>query len=238
MRSFLSKLIVLPVFIVFFSLFSCTARIDGNISANGSAVLNISMSLGLSISALIRSLSEAGGQETEQVLDGTSITRSLSQERGIESVALKNTTQSAVEGQVRISQINAFLSAADGKGFITFEQGRSGGRSEFSINLENGPVIIEHLSPDICDYLNALMAPIATGEKMSKSEYLELVASFYNKPISDEISASKINVSIEFPGIVTSVKGGGFSGRKANFDIPLIDLLVLETPLVYEVNWK
>jgi hypothetical protein len=73
---------------------------------------------------------------------------------------------------------------------------------------------------------------------MSKDEYLELVGSFYNKSISDEIASSKIRVSIEFPGVVTSAKGGTFSGRKANFDIPLLEILVLQTPLVYEVNWN
>jgi hypothetical protein len=238
MKGFFSKLIILPLFPVFFALFSCTARIDGNITANGAAVLTVSMSLGQRMIALIRSLSAAGGQESGQILDGSSLTRSMSQAPGVDSVMLRNTSQSAVEGQVRISQINTFLTAADGKGFITFEQARSGGRCEFSINLENSPVILEHLSADICDYLNALMSPIATGEKMSKGEYIELVGSFYNKPLSDEIAASKINVSIEFPGAITSVKGGTFAGRKANFDIPLIDLLVLETPLFYEVNWR
>ena len=33
-------------------------------------------------------------------------------------------------------------------------------------------------------------------------------------------------------------KGGAFSGRKAEFEIPLIDLLVLEAPLSYEVTWR
>jgi hypothetical protein len=238
MKDIYSKLSILSVFLALFALLSCTARIDGNITANGTAVMTVSMSLGQRITALIRSLSEVGGQESGQVLDGASITRSMSQAPGIESVMLKNTSNSALEGQVRISKINIFLAAADGKGFITFEQKSSGGKCEFSVNLENGPEILEHLSSDVCDYLNALMAPIATGEKMSKSEYLELIASFYNKPISDEIAASKINASVEFPGTVTSAKGGTFSGRKVNFDIPLLDLLVLETPLVYEVNWK
>jgi len=239
MNSFLiKKSIILLIFVGFFTFFSCTAKIDGNITANGSAVMTISMSLGQRVTALIRSIAAAGGQEPVQVLDSQSIMRSLSKASGIESVTLKNTSPSAIEGQTRISQINIFLASADKKGIITFEQGRSGGKCEFSINMENGSAMIDYLSSDIRDYLNALMAPIATDEKMSKNEYLELVASFYNKSISDEIASSRIRVSVEFPGVVTGAKGGTFSGRKAVFDIPLLDLLVLETPLVYEVNWK
>jgi len=239
MRNFsIKKSIILPLFVAIFTLFSCTARIDGNITANGSAVMTVNMSLGQRMTALIKSIANASGQENVQILDGQAISRSMSQSPGIDSVSLKNTSQSAIDGQIKISKINLFLSEVKGKEFINFEQGATGGKCVFSINIENSQVMLGHLSKDISDYLNAIMAPAATGDKMTKSEYLELVASFYNKGISDEIAASRIRVSVDFPGAVTSAKGGTFSGKRAVFDLPLLDLLVLETPLVYEVNWK
>jgi hypothetical protein len=73
---------------------------------------------------------------------------------------------------------------------------------------------------------------------MTKLEYLELVSTIYSKAISDEIAASRIRASIDFPGTVTAARGGTFSGRRADFDIPLLDLLVLETPQTYEVTWR
>ena len=82
------------------------------------------------------------------------------------------------------------------------------------------------------------MAPIATGEDLNKTEYLELVTSFYNKAISDEIAASKIRASISFPGTISAVSGGTFSGRTAEFDVPLLDILVLDTPFNLMVEWK
>jgi len=221
--------------VVLLPLFSCSARIDGSLAADGSASLSVSMSLQPRMTAMLQALAAAGGQ-SGPVLNGPALSRSMSAAPGVASAALRNTSPSAVEGQVRISRIGDFLSAADGRGFITFTQG-TGGRCEISINRENGPVILGLLSPEIADYLGALMAPIVTGENLSKSEYLELVASFYNKAISDEIAGSRIRASIEFPGAVTGVRGGTSSGRRANFDIPLVDILVLETPLTYEVRW-
>jgi hypothetical protein len=153
---------------------------------------------------------------------------------GIASVSLKNTSPSAVEGTVRISKIDDFLSI-DKKGFINFRQG---GRCEININLQNSPQILESLSEEIAAYLNALMAPIASGEKMSKQEYIELVSSIYSKAVSDEIAASRIRASIDFPGTITACRGGTFTGRRAEFNISLLDLLVLETPLTYEVTWR
>ena len=232
---YMKKLFPLCLFLLI--LLSCAAQINGSLAADGSAVLSVSMSLEPRMTTLIRSLSAAGGQTEGPVLDGPAIARSMAEAPGIASVTFRNTAPAAIEGQVRISQISEFLAAAE-EGFILFEQGRS----RININLENGPVIIKLLSPEIADYLNALFAPLASGWEMTKEEYLNLVTSFYNRAVSDEIASSRIRISIEFPGTITGViapgQSGNFLGRRANFDIPLLDLLVLEKPLVYEVTWN
>jgi len=236
------KWVFLTLCVCFLTFFSCTARIDGVLAANGSANLTVSMSLGQRITSLIRSFSVAGGQQADQTIDGASIARSMTGAPGISSVTFRNTSASAVEGRIVISHISEFFSAAgidnnSGKRFITFEQKNSGGRCVINLDRENAPAILESLSPEITDYLTAILAPIAIGDEMTKPEYLELVASFYSKAVSDEIAASRVRASIEFPANITAVKGGSSSGRRAVFDISLLDLLVLETPLNYEVIW-
>ena len=226
-------------FFAFLPFFSCSARITGSLAADGSAALSVNMSLEPRMTAMIRRLSAAGGQDTDNtpVLNGSAIAQSMS-ESGIVSASFRNTSPAAIEGTIQISDVSRFLTLGDRGGFIDFEQGRSGGSFAVTINRDNGPIILEILSPEIAAYLNALMAPLATGEDLSKSEYLELVTSIYSKAISDEIAGSRIRASLDFPGPVTAVKGGTFSGRRAAFDIPLLDLLVLETPINYEVNWR
>jgi len=230
--------LILGFLVIIMALCSCATRIDGSLAADGSASLSVGVSLEQQMTSLVQRLSAAGGQGGGPVLDGPAISSSMAAAGGVASAALRNTGPASLEGQVRISAISAFLAAADGRGFIEFAQSGTGGRCLINISRENGPGIIELLSPQIADFLNALMAPLATGEEMSRAEYLELVASFYNRAISDEIAASRIRASIDFPGAVTSVRGGTFSGRRVNFDIPLVDLLVLETPLSYEVRWN
>lgn len=194
------------------------------------------------MTSLIRTIASAGGQTGGNILDGSAIAKSMSAASGT-SANFKNITPAAIEGTVQISKISEFLASANAgrditKNFIFFEQTRAGGRCRITISLINGPVIIQSLSPEIFDYLNALMAPVVTGEVMTKPEYLALVASIYSKAISDEISGSRIRASVDFPGPVTDVKGGTWTGRKVQFNVPLLDLLVLETPLVYEVAWN
>jgi hypothetical protein len=56
--------------------------------------------------------------------------------------------------------------------------------------------------------------------------------------VADEIAAAKIRAFIDFPGPINAVKGGTYTGRRAVFEVPLLDLLVLETPLNYEIRWN
>ncbi|MDR1279081.1 MAG: hypothetical protein LBK02_10040 [Treponema sp.] len=228
---------------LFFS--ACTARITGDLEAGGSGEFEVSASLMPRISLLIRSLSAALGDGTapEHIIDGEAIARSMSAAPGIASVSFRNTGPAAIEGPVKISRLEDFLSAASGsggarKGFITLEQASPGGHCTITIDRESGPEILSLISADVSDYLSALMAPIATGERLSKEEYFELVASIYGRPLADEISRGSIRAFINFPGPVSAVQGGTWTGRRAEFTVPLADLLVLETPLVYEVWWK
>jgi hypothetical protein len=217
---------------------SCAARISGPLAADGSAALAVSVSLEPRMAALITRLSAAGGQRGVYVLDGSNIARSMSNAPGIASVSFANTASAAIEGPLRISAIGDFLAVGSRGGFITFEQASQGGRCVISINRETGPQILSLLSSEITGYLEAIMAPLATGEKLSKAEYLEEVSIVYGKAVSDEIAGSRIRASIDFPGQVASARGGTFSGKKAEFSVPLLDLLVLGTPISYEVVWK
>jgi len=192
------------------------------------------------IERFIRRLSARAGNplaENSLVLDGGLIARSISQAPGVLSVSFVNTSPAAIQGQLQISKIDEFLSTAAGNGFITFERTGTSGRCVISLSLETGPDILKLLSPEISEYLEAIMAPIATREPLKKTEYLEEVRIVYGNAISNDIARSRIHASITFPATVQSVVGGRASGRQVDFDIPLVDILVLETPLWYEVRW-
>jgi hypothetical protein len=173
------------------------------------------------------------------ILDGPAIAASMANARGVTSVSFTNTKPTTIEGPVKIAQIGDFLASRSTGGFIRFTQNfPAGGRCIVDLNLRSGPQMLAFISPDIVDYLKALEAPLATGEAMSKQEYLELIASIYGSGIADEIKGAFLHINIDFPGPVQSVKGGTFSGKRVEFAIPLVDILVLEKPLSYEVVWK
>jgi hypothetical protein len=258
---------LLAVFFLFSLLTACSGRINGNLSRDGGAELSLEISLEPRMSALIRSLSafsagsfagssagssagRSGGAPANRdapIINGPVIARSMAAAPGIEAVSLLNRSPSSVAGNVRISRIDEFLILPDivgagntaGEPFITWEP-RFPGDSRLLITMtrDTAPLLLTMISEDIRDYLSALFAPAATGERLSRGEYLELVGSIYGQALADEIAAAKITASIGFPGPVRSIKGGTFSGQEARFDIALVDLLVLENPLEYEVIWR
>jgi hypothetical protein len=237
-----AALVLLPPLVAALLFAACAAQIKGPLRAEGSAELDVRVSLEPRMAALVRSLSAAAGVKSANLLDGNAIAQSMAAAPGVESVSFKNTAPAAIEGLVKIAKINELLTSnalANGAAsFINFTQEAGGGRCTINLSRENGPRLLALLSPDITGYLEALMAPIATGEKISRAEYLSLVGMVYGEGIAGEISGSQIRASIDFPGALQSVKGGTFSGKRMELNVPLVDLLALETPLVYEAVWK
>jgi hypothetical protein len=219
---------------------SCSANINGTISEGGAAEIVLNASLEPAAAGIIRSFHGfMGGAAGAPILDGPAMGRSMAAAPGIRAVALRNTGPAALDGTVSITNIGDFLASDDLKNrFITYTEGGAGLSSIIiTLDRDSSPALISRLSPEIVEYLSALMAPAVLGETGTKQEYLEILSMVYGKQLADEIAAAKIHASVEFPRTVTTVKGGRPAGKRAEFEIPLTDLLVLENPLRYEVYW-
>jgi hypothetical protein len=217
--------------------FSCSARIDGVVLGGGAAEINVKASLGPRTVSLVRSLRDfMGDTRNAPVLNGEAISRSLARASGIKSALLKSTGPETLEGAIVISNAGDFL-LSERDMFITYSESDDSSSITIVLDRNSAPLIISRLSPEVEEYLSALMAPVALGEYMTAGEYLDLVSMVYGRPLADEIASARIMASIEFPRAVTSVIGGSSGGKRAEFDIPLLDILVMERPLRYEVNW-
>jgi hypothetical protein len=250
MRRIKSKIPLFFFLVSLPALSGCSTQIRGALREGGAADLNIRTSLEPQISVFIRNLSRFAGQQAGSeapVLDGPLIGRSMAGAPGIGRVSFSNTASSAIEGTIAVFRIDEFLTVSGGRSwnFITLEESKPGGspsgRLTVNLNFESAVEILPLLSEEIQNYLSAILAPVALGEKQSKADYLADVASFLGREqgpkIAAEIAASRIALSIDLPAPVAAVRGGTFSGTRAQFSIPLVDLLVMEAPLSYEVLW-
>ena len=76
-------------------------------------------------------------------------------------------------------------------------------KTDKSLKLTLGPKQIsefyELLSDDAKSYLDLMMVPALIGEKMSVSEYRELLASMYGPSFADEIVNGKLTINLASP---------------------------------------
>jgi hypothetical protein len=237
---------ILPT-VILLLLMGCSGRIDGNLRQDGSAELSLEINIEPRMGAMLRSLSSLGARSpadrSAPVISGPAIARSMAAAPGILSVDLANTGPSGIAGTLGVSRVDGLLAmpgAPERRRFIALGSGGETGENRLSIVLDReiAPLLLAMISSDMRDYLSALFAPAATGDFLSKAEYLELVEDIYGKALAEEIAAAEIAVTIGFPGAISSVKGGTFDGASAVFNIALADILVLENPLEYEVLWK
>jgi hypothetical protein len=215
---------------------SCSSQTAGILRNNGAAELRLKAALSPVMARRLHTVSgRLGGEFT---LDGPSIARSMEEAPGVEAASFDNIDPMTIEGDISLSQVDEFLSLPgipEASRFIRYTPGRL---LSIRLDLASGPELLSALSPDVSDYLSLIMAPVSTGERLGTGEYFELVTSVHGTEISREIAAARIQATVEVPGLITRVQGGSFSGREARFDIPLIDILVLEKPLIYEIEWR
>jgi hypothetical protein len=237
----LNKLVYLFFIPLLAAFLSCSARITGKVSEGGAAEFALETSLEPRALSLISTFRLFAGQATDApILDGESISRSLAAVPGIRSVSLRNTGPAALAGNISISNVGDFLAPGDSRNrFVIYTEGSGAGTSSIVLILDrnSAPELIYRLSPEAEEYLLALMAPVVLGETSTRQEYLSLISSIYGRPLADEIAAARVRAFIEVPRPLINVQGGTARGNIAEFDIPLLDILVLEHPLRYELNW-
>ena len=221
---------------------SCTLNLSGTVRANAeggaAADLNVKAAIKKNTAFLLDALNEDG---ESSVIDAEYINQGLAASPGIALSALKNKPPQDIEGKINISHLETVLaaqkSAASGLDGIGYKKTADGGIFTVKLNRKNGAAILTNISRDFADYVSVFFAPIATGEELSKQAYLDLLRDVYGKPIADEVNASVITLSLDFPAAIKSAQGVRYSGSRARIELPLVDLLVLENEITYEITW-
>lgn len=213
--------------------FSCSARYDVVVGKDGSAKADFSASVGVRTATLITNLAGSAASSKILILDALAVSKALKASSAVSSISLLNPDSRSLSGSVGVSRFDRFLSPR----FIRVRNVDSGGFVTFTIDRAIAPEILASLSPEIEDYLSALMAPIVTGEKLGGEEYLSLVSAVYGEGVAREIREAKVVISLKLPGPAVSVEGGSAVGGAAEYRLPLIDFLTLEKPIRMEASW-
>ena len=73
---------------------------------------------------------------------------------------------------------------------------------------------------------------------MSEEEYLDMIYYLLGEDGPDAIKNGEVTLTITTPATIKSVSGAVKTGDKtAEFKFPIIDFLLLNNPITFEVTW-
>jgi len=115
-------------------------------------------------------------------------------------------------------------------------------RMNLAISRESMKTAIALMPASTSDYLDLLMAPVFTDEKLTAPEYEDVIASAYGKTIVAELRKSAFTLIVRCPSSVRSAKVSApgeatFNGTSAVIKIPLSAILTLTDPITASVEW-
>lgn len=122
-------------------------------------------------------------------------------------------------------------------------------KAQMMINLSPKSInaVINQLPPETADLLDLLMAPVFTGEELSRAEYLEIIAAAYGDTVAESIAESVCTICITVPAEIISAKVSSgantriqviHTGKIATISIPLDLLLTLTDTTTISIDWK
>lgn len=231
---------ILPFLVIpgiLFLLAACSPSLVITVHTDDSADIAFSSNPSATGSSLIRRFAGAG-DNTAPLYDRDAV------RTGLSAMGIRLETLSFPSGDGLAFSGKAANFALIPGGAIVPESSRGGITLSFSPDSVNG--IIGNLPPETRDIFELLMAPVFTGEFLTREEYRDILAAAYGERAAEELVSSSCAIHLRTPGPVHSVRLTGpdsdsvpfeYDGSIVSASIPLDLLLTLREPLNLTVSW-
>lgn len=210
--------------VVCISFFGCTPTMEVQAQADGNYTISYDVTLGKVFMDTVTSVSGASSSEIAPIFDEKSFQSQLS-DAGLSNVSVKTPSANRITifAPVPKNGRDIFSKA----NLISNE--RVSGKNTLTITFSPESVrAIYNTLPEITrSYVDLFMAPVFTGDSMPKNEYAELVSMVYGKSLADELLNASLSLVLVSPDKKAQKK----------FQIPIVDLMLLEKPMSFSINW-
>ena len=226
---------------VLLGLVSCSSKVNVTAKTDGGADIEFSTSFGKVLSDTIKSISSTMGNSKSANFFSADVMKASLKDSDFSNVkvSVPNENAMTLSGTLppadRQTHATGTLRAAD---FVSC----SSNVLALKISPENLKIFAGGLPQSTKNYLDLFMAPVFTGESMSKDDYRMLIASIYGENIAKELDKSTIDVTLAPPkgkSIKNAAvpKSGSATSAKAAFSIPLLEFLTLSSAQTYSIQW-
>jgi len=239
MKTF-KRIYTLVYLLVLFGFASCSANLSLKAQNDGSVKTDFSADMGAYLAQALDGISaNMGGKD---VINAASLKKAFtgSDFTGV-SAAVPNKQTVIVSGNIVPLDKQKSFKGVKTSSFIKCED------NKLTITLSPASLqgFYNSMGQEDRTYLDLFMAPIFTGEKMSQSEYKELIASVYGQELADDMQKGKITFTLAVPdGKARKTSGAKLGQSKASanskritFSIPMIEFLTLQTEKSAYIGW-
>lgn len=240
----MKKLFMLSVFtsgILFF--FSCSGNykvVLGNAN-NADISLNTSIDSATlnSVIEKMKSLSPSDDKNQQiTFFDQTQFTKGLNSLKGVQNVLVKKESQDRITGSFSIADITKLEPLNSSPKLFTISHNQNKTTFIFNLTKENAKFAFQ-LFPGInSSVMEALSPPALYEDELSQDEYRQNLLLFFGKNHISAVDNSKYTIQLIIPGTIISSTGLTVNGNKATYSFSLLDLLVLDKPLSFQISWK
>jgi hypothetical protein len=227
--------------LVLLGLASCSSKVSIPAKTDGGADVEFSTSFGKVLSDTIKSVSSSMGKSKSTNFFSADVMRESMKDSDFSNVKVSTPNENSLDMSGTLPAANKQTHAT---GTLRAADFVSCGSNVLALKIspKNLKTFAGGLPQSTKNYLDLFMAPVFTGETMSKDDYKMLIASIYGENIAKELDQSAINVTLAPPkgkSIKNAAvpKNGSADSNKATFSIPLLEFLTLTTEKTYSIQW-
>lgn len=188
-------------------------------------------SLQTAVSPSVKAISESflGNEPGTSLFDTVQIRSSL-EKANLTVTQIASPVASSLTVTAKTPNVCTAVPNADD--FITVKTAGNVSRMTVKLTPQNVRKVLSLMSDETALLVDLLIAPVFTGEVLTKEEYAEIIAISYGTQIATELQAATINLSFALPSAVTDAKLSNpamgtvsASGKNVRISLPLINFL-------------
>lgn len=196
---------------------SCNPSVVIEVAKDNSAVITLNIDIGATVESSLKSLMQL--EDNANLFEEKDI-RSSATKAGFQVKSLSFPTKTGVNLALKTNDI--------AKAFSTTEKVIKIEKNNLTLTISPQSLlqILNILPPEASEYLELLMAPIFTAEKLSAEEYIELIGAVYGKTLADEMSKSVLSITLIAP-----------NKQKKVFTPKLAETLIITDKKDFTIQW-
>lgn len=222
-----------------FTVFSCGVGADMAFRADHSASLALSVEVPPAVVAKLRQF--ATPATPQAMFDAAAITASVAA-RGISVRESVSPDQRSWRGVFNIADLEKLLASdKDLASVLSFNRGPGWASIRMRVDRSNAPAIARLFPGLDAQLLEALQPPALYDNPVNASEYRTMLSGLLGKSAAAALDGASFVLTASFPGTILESSGNlkvDASAKTARLAIPAIEVMVLEQPVLFHIQWK